>query len=87
MNLLLLRCGYSIVIISNENRQRYIESLMQGQQLQNWEPFRDLVTEANQAALMEIWASWQPPQMLRAKHCRSIRRCLTFCRSDSFDFC
>jgi Fic family protein len=54
MNLLLLRCGYPIVVISNENRQRYIESLMQGQQLQNWEPFRDLVTEATQAALVEI---------------------------------
>ncbi|MDX2214841.1 MAG: Fic family protein [Oculatellaceae cyanobacterium bins.114] len=54
MNLLLLRAGYPIAIISNENRQRYIEALIQGQQSDNWEPFYTLIIDATQAALVEV---------------------------------
>ncbi|MBD2459464.1 Fic family protein [Oscillatoria sp. FACHB-1407] len=54
MNLLLLRSGYPIAIISNENRQRYIEALIQGQQSDNWEPFYALIIDATQTALVEV---------------------------------
>jgi len=54
MNLLLLRAGYPIAIISNENRQRYIEALVQGQQSDNWDAFHTLVLDSVQAALVEV---------------------------------
>jgi Fic family protein len=54
MNLLLLRAGYPIVIITNENRQRYIENLVLGQQSQNWQPFYELVTAATETSLIEM---------------------------------
>lgn len=54
MNLLLLRAGYPIVIITNENRQRYIENLVLGQQSQNWQPFYELVTAATETSLIEV---------------------------------
>ncbi|HEY9662973.1 MAG TPA: Fic family protein [Allocoleopsis sp.] len=54
MNLLLLRAGYPIAIISNQNRQRYIEALMQGQESGNWGSFYALLIDAIQTALIEI---------------------------------
>lgn len=54
MNLLLLRAGYPIAIISNENRQRYIEALREGQQSDDWEPFYALMIDATQTALIEV---------------------------------
>jgi len=54
MNLLLLRAGYPVVIISNQNRQGYIEALVQGQQSNTWETFFDLIVEATETALVEI---------------------------------
>ena len=54
MNLLLLRAGYPIAIISNENRQRYIEALIQGQQSDHWEPLYTLIMDATQTALVEV---------------------------------
>ncbi len=48
MNLLLLRSGYPIVIISTHDRQRYIESLVQGQQSNRWEAFFELIATTQQ---------------------------------------
>lgn len=56
MNVLLLRAGYPIVVITNENRQAYIEALVQGQQLENWHPFEQLMVEVTQTALVEMLA-------------------------------
>lgn len=54
MNLLLLRQGYPLAIIGYEQRQRYIESLIQGQQANNWQPFLHLVADATQQSFVEI---------------------------------
>lgn len=54
MSLLLLRAGYPIAIIASELRQHYIETLVQGQQAEHWEPFYQLVIEATQTALVEM---------------------------------
>jgi Fic family protein len=54
MNLLLLRSGYPVVIISMQNRQRYIEALVQGQQLHQWSDFCDLIVEATTISLVEM---------------------------------
>lgn len=54
MNLLLLRAGFPIAIITREQRQPYIEALVQGQQGENWEAFYQLVINATQTALVEI---------------------------------
>jgi Fic family protein len=54
MNLLLLRLGYPVVIISTQNRQRYIETLVRGQTSNNWEAFFALIVEATEAALVEL---------------------------------
>jgi Fic family protein len=54
MNLLLLRAGYPIAVITRENRQRYIETLMQGQQSDDWEPLYALIIDAIQTSLVEV---------------------------------
>lgn len=54
MNLLLLRAGYPIVIISTQNRQQYIEGLVQGQQLDNWRAFNELVVAETRGSLIEM---------------------------------
>ncbi len=54
MNLLLLRSGYPIVIIANQNRQRYIEALVQGQQFGAWAAFFDLIIAATERSLIEL---------------------------------
>lgn len=54
MNLLLLQAGYPIAIIADQNRQQYIEALMQGQQSEDWEPFYRLILDAVQTALVEV---------------------------------
>jgi Fic family protein len=54
MNLLLLRVGYPIVIIPNEQRQQYIEALVQGQQLGDWEGFYQLAIAATETALVDL---------------------------------
>ena len=43
-----------MVIISTQNRQRYIEALVQGQQLNDWDAFCHLVVEATKTALVEL---------------------------------
>lgn len=54
MNLLLLRSGYPIVIISAQNRQQYIDSLAIGQQSGKWESFHGLLMEATIVSLIEV---------------------------------
>lgn len=54
MNLLLLRQGYPVAIIGYDQRQRYIESLVQGQQTNHWQPFMHLVADATQQSLIDV---------------------------------
>jgi Fic family protein len=53
MNLLLLRAGYPIAIISTQHRQDYIESLVSGQRSKDWENFYTLILDAVEMALVE----------------------------------
>lgn len=54
MNLLLLRAGFPIAIISNEQRQAYIEALMEGQKSpQNLTSLLTLICEAVRESLIE----------------------------------
>ena len=54
MNLLLLRSGYPIIVISNQIRQAYIEATAEGQQ-QNIGigKLMDLIVDAAQTSLVE----------------------------------
>ena len=54
MNLLLLRLGYPVVVIRNEQRADYIESLVQAQQQDNLVAFQRLMLEAVQESLVEV---------------------------------
>ena len=54
MNLLLLRLGYPVVVIRNEQRADYIESLVQAQQQDNLVAFQGLMLEAVQESLVEV---------------------------------
>ena len=54
MNLLLLRLGYPVVVIKNEQRVDYIESLVQAQQQENLVAFQGLMLEAVQESLVEV---------------------------------
>ncbi len=54
MNLLLLRLGYPVVVIKNEQRAEYIESLVQAQQQDNLLAFQELVVAAMQESLVEV---------------------------------
>ncbi len=54
MNLLLLRAGFPIAIISNEQRQAYIEALMEGQRSpQNLTSLLTLICAATRESLIE----------------------------------
>jgi Fic family protein len=80
MNLLLLRAGYPIAIISNENRQRYIEALIQGQQSANWNPFYDLIIDATQTALVEVLSVLATAGEIQTKEVPFYREILEFLR-------
>ncbi len=54
MNLLLLRSGYPIVVISNRVRQAYIEALVAAQQASDLEPMLELVANAMEDALIDL---------------------------------
>ncbi|MEM8611835.1 MAG: Fic family protein [Cyanobacteria bacterium P01_H01_bin.105] len=54
MNLLLLRLGYPVVVISNARREAYIEALVQAQQRDSLIVFQELILEAAQESLVEI---------------------------------
>jgi Fic family protein len=54
MNVLLLRSGYPVVIITHEQRAEYIEALGQAQQQDNLLAFQDLLLEATQQSLVEV---------------------------------
>ncbi len=54
MNLLLLRLGYPVVVISNERRGAYIEALVEAQQRESLEKFQGLMVEAVQESLVEV---------------------------------
>ncbi|HEY9621553.1 MAG TPA: Fic family protein [Crinalium sp.] len=78
MNLLLLRTGYPIAIISNENRQRYIEALVQGQQSDSWETFYALIIDATQAALIEVLGALATAAEVQNKELPLYREMLDF---------
>lgn len=54
MNLLLLRLGYPVVVIKNEQRAEYIEALVQAQQQDNWLAFQELVVASTRESLIEV---------------------------------
>ncbi len=54
MNLLLLRMGYPVVVISNERRTDYIEALVEVQQRDSLVTFQELMLEAVQESLAEV---------------------------------
>jgi Fic family protein len=54
MNVLLLRSGYPVVVITNQQRAEYIEALVQAQQQDNVLAFQDLLLEAAQQSLVEV---------------------------------
>ncbi|MGD1854487.1 MAG: Fic family protein [Leptolyngbyaceae cyanobacterium] len=54
MNLLLLRLGYPVVVISNERRGAYVEALMEARQRESLELFQKLILEAVQKSLVEL---------------------------------
>ncbi|WP_243146831.1 Fic family protein [Scytonema sp. UIC 10036] len=54
MNLLLLRSGYPIVVISNQVRKAYIDAVVEGQQQNNLSPLLTLLLDAAQQSLIEM---------------------------------
>ncbi|MEO1295964.1 MAG: Fic family protein [Cyanobacteria bacterium J06636_16] len=54
MNLLLLRQGYPVVVISNQQRSAYIEALVQAQQHDNLSGLQELLLESTQTSLVEV---------------------------------
>ncbi|MBE9068798.1 Fic family protein [Leptolyngbya cf. ectocarpi LEGE 11479] len=54
MNLLLLRFGYPVVVISNERRKAYIEALVEAQQRESLGLFQELMLEAVRESLVEV---------------------------------
>jgi Fic family protein len=54
MNELLLRSGYPVVVITNQQRAAYIEALVQAQQQDNLLAFQALLLEAAQQSLVEV---------------------------------
>jgi Fic family protein len=54
MNLLLLRAGYPIVVISDRVRQAYIEALVQAQQYSDRSPLLMLLLDAAERSLIEM---------------------------------
>lgn len=54
MNLLLLRTGYPIVVISNQVRKAYIDAIVEAQQRNDRSPLLTLVLDAAQQSLIEM---------------------------------
>lgn len=54
MNLVLLRLGYPVVVISNERREAYIEALIEAQQREHLGLFQELLLGAVQESLVEV---------------------------------
>ena len=54
MNLFLLRLGYPVVVISNEQRARYIEALVEAQQQERLGAFQELMLETVKESLVEV---------------------------------
>ena len=54
MNLLLLRLGYPVVVIRNDQRSTYIEALVQAQQQDNLGAFQGLMLKSAQESLVEV---------------------------------
>ena len=54
MNLLLLRVGYPVVVISNAQRVEYIEALVEAQQRNNLVAFQSLILAATQDSLVDV---------------------------------
>lgn len=54
MNFLLLRLGYPVVVISNEQREAYIEALVETQQRKRLGLFQELMLEAVQESLVDV---------------------------------
>ncbi|EKU99510.1 hypothetical protein Lepto7375DRAFT_1565 [Leptolyngbya sp. PCC 7375] len=54
MNLLLLRLGYPVVVLRNERRAEYIDSLVQAQQQDSVVAFQELILEAAKDSLVEV---------------------------------
>ena len=54
MNLLLLRVGYPVVVISNAQRAEYIEALVEAQQRNNLVAFQSLILAATQDSLVDV---------------------------------
>ncbi|MBD2771349.1 Fic family protein [Iningainema sp. BLCCT55] len=54
MNLLLLRAGYPIVVISNQVRKAYIDAIVEAQQHSDRSPIITLVLDAAQQSLIEM---------------------------------
>lgn len=54
MNLLLLRLGYPVVVIRNDQRAEYIEALVQAQQQGNLVAFQSLMLATVQDSLVEV---------------------------------
>ncbi|WP_416668598.1 Fic family protein [Egbenema bharatensis] len=82
MNLLLLRSGYPIIIISAQNRQRYIEALVQGQQLNQWDAFCELMIEATKTALVELLSVLATAAETQAKDAPFYQELLDFLQSE-----
>jgi hypothetical protein len=76
MNGLLRRAGYPIVVITHENSQACLEALVQGQQLEAWQPFEQLMVEATQTALVEMLGMLAT----RGSRCRFTGRWWSSCR-------
>jgi Fic family protein len=54
MNLLLLRTGYPIAVISQKFRKAYIDAIVEGQQQKNFSPLLTLLLDAVQQAFVEM---------------------------------
>ncbi|MFG6107293.1 Fic family protein [Leptothoe sp. EHU-05/26/07-4] len=54
MNLLLLRLGYPVIVIRNDQRLVYIEALVQAQQQDNLAAFQELMLTSAQESLIEV---------------------------------
>ncbi len=53
MNLLLLRAGYPIIVISNQVRQAYIDAIIEAQQGSNLSQLLNLIIDSSQSSLIE----------------------------------
>jgi Fic family protein len=54
MNLLLLRTGYPIVVVSNQVRKAYIDAIVEGQQRNELSPLLMLLLDAAMRSLIEM---------------------------------